>query len=417
MTPVSTSTVFFVTLVTCLYSFSSSAELSNVDSPSSRTSGQTAAKKEITFTAQSDKKSSFRGYLAFMLLCGELIDLIRVNWNAIVFIVEPDLYCIPIEAKTDIIKCFESGHSLAALYLYRQCTAQGTVTCDDQPMSRTVKNCLRLQSGVGNLITDASRQCIREKVTLGHLDCYKINSKLRERGQQYWGQRRPLPSANPSIALLFTTTTAGYNYRSNYPVTPAPPLGPVGGQQGQAPAPAFQTFPTNLGGQHHIGDGHGHGQYAPYNHPTQQFAFPFYPQLPQFDKFSSNQNVGHSNRGQGSDVKYASSSNNQRQPQNQNRPLADYDDEYEYEDEPSTTRRQRRPTTPESVPFRTRTGPLSRTRSRPPATSTTKRRIILHTRKPTTTTTASNTEPAEAVEPEEPGTDYDDKPANDSTDS
>ena len=100
----------------------------------------------------------------------------------------------------DIIKCLETGHSAAAIYLYRQCTAQGTVLCDDIAITRTIKTCLKIQSGIGNLITDASRQCIRDKISLGNIDCYKINSKLRERGQQYWGHHRP----PQSFSHLFT---------------------------------------------------------------------------------------------------------------------------------------------------------------------------------------------------------------------
>lgn len=134
------------------------------------------ASKTTTTTA----KPLYQGYLAFMLLC------------------EPDSKCIPMETKIDVINCLESGMSLAAVYVYKQCTGQGVLTCDDENISQTVKNCLKMQSGsFTNLITDSSRQCIREKVTLGNIDCYKSNQRLRKGGQKLWMQGgKLLPSAS-----------------------------------------------------------------------------------------------------------------------------------------------------------------------------------------------------------------------------
>jgi hypothetical protein len=102
------------------------------------------------------------------------------------------------ETKIDVINCLESGMSLAAVYLYKQCTGQGVLTCDDENISQTVKNCLKMQSGsFTNLITDSSRQCIREKVTLGNIDCYKSNQRLRKGGQKFWMHGgKMLPSAS-----------------------------------------------------------------------------------------------------------------------------------------------------------------------------------------------------------------------------
>ena len=138
-------------------------------------------------TTSTSTRPPYQGYLSFMLLC------------------EPDSRCVSINTKVDIIECLEKGMSLAATYLYKQCTGQGTITCDDNDTSITVKNCLKAQSGsFANLITDASRQCIREKVTLGNIDCYKINSRLRRSGQKVWSSSGNHMSSMTSGSVLLS---------------------------------------------------------------------------------------------------------------------------------------------------------------------------------------------------------------------
>lgn len=140
----------------------------------------------------------YQGYLSFMLLC------------------EPDPKCVSVNTKLDIIECLEKGMSLAAIYLYKQCTGQGTITCDDNDTSLTVKNCLKIQSGsFANLITDASRQCIREKVTLGNIDCYKINSRLRRAGQKFW----MMSSGGTHFGPVMTPAPRRDDYATTRPVS------------------------------------------------------------------------------------------------------------------------------------------------------------------------------------------------------
>lgn len=154
--------------------------------PFTRTTDESNGHSRKSSEANKKIKTPYQGYLAFMLIC------------------EPDTTCISVETKLEIIRCLENGLSLAAIYLYKQCTGQGTITCEDATMVNTIKNCLKAQSGsFANLITDASRQCIREKVTLGNIDCYKINNKLRMAGQRF--SINPLTMAshilNPSLVL------------------------------------------------------------------------------------------------------------------------------------------------------------------------------------------------------------------------
>ncbi|KAI1286730.1 hypothetical protein HDE_10746 [Halotydeus destructor] len=209
---------------------------------SSTTPSVDVKKDTLTGTKSGTRTETFRGYLAFLLLC------------------EPDSYCIPMETKANLIQCLESGSSMAALHLYRQCTGHGSVTCDDQPITRTIKTCLKLQTGSGNLITDASRQCIRDKVTLGHLDCYRINSKLRRHGHSLWSHRKYHHQGPhfPNMMSLFTTPTSGPNFgqsNNNNPFVNANyGQQPVSSQFGQHPlaipnpqiaSPVANQYPVN----------------------------------------------------------------------------------------------------------------------------------------------------------------------------
>ena len=219
----------------------------------------------------------YQGYLSFMLLC------------------EPDVKCVSVNTKLDIIECLEKGMSLAAIYLYKQCTGQGTITCDDNDTANTVKNCLKVQSGsFANLVTDSSRQCIREKVTLGNIDCYKINSRLRRGGQKFWmmspgshfgpivtlAPRRDLMETTPRISIFeqaahlktSTTTTTTTVATTTTSTTPAPVSsfpGRHGNDNDGRPDTTTSLSQQNnfqvLSGQHHQGlsylpSGHNHPQ-------------------------------------------------------------------------------------------------------------------------------------------------------------
>ena len=209
-------------------------------------------------------KPQYQGYLAFMLLC------------------EPDSRCMPMETKIDIINCLESGMSLAAIYLYKQCTGQGVLMCDDENVSQTVKNCLKVQSGsFTNLITDSSRQCIREKVTLGNIDCYKINQRLRKGGQKLWTQGgKLLPSASTydqgsrievgtqraisifefaSLAKTSTTTTPAPTTTTTTTTTAPAPMASVPFVNNQQQTP-FQAYDNGFNNPYYGNNGQQQGQ-------------------------------------------------------------------------------------------------------------------------------------------------------------